>query len=252
MFKHFLYFFIFSILCQTALAQNHPLVTNIVYRVDTRDPLEIERQRGFHTWAETTNNYPNNNLASHIEGGSLGESHGGDRTSNFVSTSSSLSAAVEFGLQNLLTFGVQESFYIYRIRPNHNFYDVNASLRNARDSNSSTPERSDLLNDLLDIYATEEKEIIALGSISDERIVQYAEFSLEMYNEFRSAVFQPDFWEDRWVNYFSYNHQYDQDQSNPDFYPEVEPNGFMQVVLNEENGNQAPLSQSCIGSPSAM
>lgn len=248
MIKNFLYLIILSVFCYPSYAQNPPQITNIVYRVDVRPPDEIVSQGGFLTWSQTTNNPPNNNIASHIEGDSLGSTKG-NSTSNFISTSSSLVSVIEYGLSNHLTPNVRERFYIYRIRPNNNFYNVNASLRNARDSQPHNSSVWNMLDSLLTIYE-EEEEISSLGSIPADRIVQYAEVTIDLYYQHNDEILKESFWENRWVDFEGYNHQYDNDRSSSEFYAEISPRGVIQMAVDERNGIEVPLSHSCMGSPS--
>lgn len=75
--------------CYASFSWSFPPV-NIVYRVDNRTMTEIEQSRGMWSLREGT---PDNYLIHPFEGESIE-----DRTSNLVSTTSSIIAAIEHAI----------------------------------------------------------------------------------------------------------------------------------------------------------
>lgn len=244
MIKSFLYLIFCSILFYTAYAQTPPRISDIVYRADMRSPEEISEQGGFLTWAQFEGNTPDNNVANHLEGSSLANS-----TSNFISTSFSLSSVVNFGSVSYLDIAESGNFYIYRIRPNNNFYDINASLLNARDAQPQTSRLWNLYNSLFNLYHSEE-EVSSLGPVSDDRIIEYVEVTEDMRDQFGDDLLDEAFWNDRWVNYVGYNHLYDGNRTSSQFYTNILPEGIIRMIIDEETGAEIPLAYSCMGSPS--
>ena len=163
-------------------------------------------------------------------------------TSNFVSTTSSLSAAIEHAA-SLARPNSEEPFdtdfvtYIYQVRPDHDFYDVEASLAHARDAASPGSMRRARLESIIRDYAGMD-ELVAHRGFSHERIIAYAELTGTLLQRFGvaagSPLFSPTFWSHRWIANANYRPAYDADTSNLDVYLNVgDPRGYRDMVANQ-------------------
>lgn len=213
---------------------------HIVYRVDTRNITEIQRAGGM--WPRYEQGRPDDYLIHHFDGESVE-----DGTSNFVSTSRTLADAVSHALFRLDDDN-RETYYIYAIRPNTNFYDVDASLQAARNNTSDAQVRM-RYNGLLRDYAGME-EIVARGGIRSDQIIQYAELRYDMLppqNQSRTFLFSDSYWASRWLNNPSYNHHYDGDTSNSNVYENVGLSGSSVLEVVNSNEQAIRLGFTCMG-----
>lgn len=237
--------FVFFILSQTSLSWAiNP--TSIVYRTDSRTLSDIHEAGGMWPLREGV---PDNDLTHHFEGESID-----GMCSNFVSTSQSLRAAVEHAV-SLSRPNESEPYdpdfvtYIYVIRPDLNFYDLEGSLIHTRNSTSNTNMRN-RINTLLSNYSGME-ELVARGGFAQNRILSYARLDADMLQRYGtsggSALFTELFWAPRWINNPTYDYHNDQDISNSSPYLQVGmPEGS---VLEVSNGNQPSvrLGETCLG-----
>lgn len=213
---------------------------NVVYRIDNRSMWVILADEGM--WPNwESGDMIDDHLAHHFEGTSV---EGG--TSNFVSTTSSLTEAIlhaaSLGRPNSEEpFDLEYVTYIYMIRPARNFYNVDSSFRTARNTTRNDIQRNRLTS-LINDYPSMEEWVAREGFLY-QRIISSARLTGAMLNEYGvhhgSPLFSQLFWESRWVNNVHYNHDYDGDMSNSQVYAEVGiPNGYIEQV---ENGNQLPV-----------
>lgn len=139
--------------------------------------------------------------------------------------------------------------YIYVIRPDLNFYDVEGSLIHTRNNTSNTNMRN-RINSLLSNYSGME-ELVARDGFSQNRILSYARLDADMLQRYgtsyNSALFTESFWAPRWINNPTYDYHNDQDISNSSPYLQVGmPEG---AVLEVSNGTQPSvrLGETCLG-----
>jgi len=193
---------------------------------------------------------PDDNLIHHFEVESLE-----DRSSNFVSTTSSLEVAVEHAAA-LARPNSEEPFdedfviYIYVIRPDLSFFDVDASLIYARDQSPENSSERERLNNLIRDY-TGMDEVVSWGGFIENRIMSYAELNGRMLQRYGanpgSPLFSQEFWASRWIPNNNYNPEFNSDTSNTVAYTSMSnPRGFVTQVAN---GTQPPVSLSftCMG-----
>ena len=220
---------------------------HVVFRADDRPLAEIQEAGGMRPWAD---GMADDNLLHHFEGESV-EGH----TSNFVSTTSSLSAAIEHAA-SLARPNSEEPFdtdfvtYIYQVRPDHDFYDVEASLAHARDAASPGSMRRARLESIIRDYAGMD-ELVAHRGFSHERIIAYAELTGTLLQRFGvaagSPLFSPTFWSHRWIANANYRPAYDADTSNLDVYLNVgDPRGYRDMVANQTQV-AVPMVFTCEG-----
>jgi len=218
---------------------------HLVFRTDDRPLADIQEAGGMRPWA---NGMPDDNLLHHFEGESI-EGH----TSNFVSTTSSLGAAIEHAA-SLARPNSEEPFdtdfvtYIYQVRPDHGFYDVEASLAQARDIAASDSQRRTRLESILRDYAGMD-ELVAHRGFSHERIIAYAELTGTLLQRFGvaagSPLLSPTFWSHRWIGNADYRPAYDADTSNPEVYTNVgDPRGYRDMAAGETLA-AVPLAFTC-------
>lgn len=220
---------------------------NIVYRTDDRPLTQIQEAGGMWPWRQGT---PDDDLSHHFEGESV-ENH----SSNFVSTTANLRVVVEHAA-SLARPNSDEPFdenfvtYIYVIRPNEDFYNVDASLIFARDEAVQDSIRRERLDRLIRDY-TGMEEVVAYTGFSAYRIIFCAELTGEMLRqhgvEQNSVLFSEAFWESRWINNDMYDPIFDTDTSNYEVYSFVDtPRGYVAMVVN---GTQPPVSlgATCLG-----
>ncbi len=96
-----------------------------VYRADFREPAEVFRS-GFTSWGE------NRDLLRHIIGDSSR-----DRSDAFISTTSNWDSVRQIVVDLLFPREIDSTIWIYSIRPNRAFYDVNGSLLHSNLVNSN-------------------------------------------------------------------------------------------------------------------
>lgn len=223
-------------------------VHSVVYRTDNRNIHEILLSGGMWPWHSETVDY---DLTHHFEGESLEE-----QTSAFVSTSSSIASVVQHAASlarpnSEFPFDEDYLTYIYTVRPNNNFYDVQGSLRIARDNAPLNSQRRNRLERLLRDY-TGMEEIVAVNGFSSDRIVEYAVLTGAMLNQYGihsgSPLLSDVFWAERWRQEETvYNHQYNSDTSNLMPYNMIDiPTGIRSVVVNGTQP-EVPLSFTCFG-----
>ncbi|OAT22822.1 enterotoxin A family protein [Proteus myxofaciens] len=220
--------------------------TSVVYRADSRTLSDIHEAGGMWPLREGA---PDNDLTHHFEGESID-----GMCSNFVSTSQSLRAVVEHAISlsrpnEFEPYDPEFVTYIYVIRPDLNFYDVEGSLTHARNSTNDANMRN-LINRLLSNYSGME-ELVARDGFSQNRILSYARLDADMLQRYgtsgNSALFTESFWASRWVNNPTYDYHYDQDISSSSPYQQVGmPEG---AVLEVSNGTQPSvrLGETCLG-----
>jgi len=220
---------------------------SVVFRVDDRPMADIKEAGGMRPWAD---GIPDDDLTHHFEGESV-EGH----TSNFVSTTSSIRAAVEHAA-SLARPNSEEPFdsdfvtYIYQVRPDEGFFDVEASLARARDAAPTDSQRRSRLDRIIRDY-TGMEELVARRGFSHDRIIAYAALTGEMLQRWgvasNSPLFSAAFWSGRWTRNADYNASHDSDRSNADVYGNVgDPEGSRSMVTN---GTQpaVPVAFTCLG-----
>lgn len=222
-------------------------VVNVVYRADSRTIEQIIAEGGMNTWAFVNpDNIADNNLAHHFEGESIT-----GHSTNFVSTSSLLINAIEHAV---FTYDPDEpesyeDRYIYMIRPDNNFYDLDASFTNARDAAPVNSERRSDLDYLIRSY-TGMHEMAAHGGFGADRIISYAVLTHQMIQHYglgiSSDLYTDVFWQTRWINNEYYNVIYNTDVSNAGFYPDIFPSGNLTLAENSQQ-QTLMLSETCWG-----
>ncbi|ANI29870.1 hypothetical protein PL78_08560 [Yersinia entomophaga] len=205
---------------------------NLVYRADTRDLGEINAANGMRPWAGPRVDY---DLIHHFDGESVD-----DYTSAFVSTSASFRHSIEHAA-SLARANSEEPFeedfriFIYAIRPESNFYEVEGSIAHARDTSAEHSPRQAGLSALLHNYGGME-EWVALEGISAERIISFIEITGEiLQNYYQSGqLFSNGFWINRWQPNLGYNSANDGDISSSEFYTHIgNPRGYRDVIQGE-------------------
>ena len=209
---------------------------DVVYRADSRNITEIEDTAGM--WPRT-GAIPDDDLAHHFEGESI-ENH----TSNFISTSSSLQIAVDHA-ESMIRAGNDDenydgdypenfTYYIYMIRPDSNFYNVDESFIHARNT-STNAIRTSRLNYLINSYLGM-NEWVARGGVPHQRIIARVGLTSEMYRQYGLAIFNASFLESRWELYRGYDASYNRDVGNNQVYDRIDvPSGIMRGIENGDD-----------------
>lgn len=217
---------------------------SVVYRVDERALHELTGVGGMHPWP----GQQDVDLIHHFDGESLE-----DQSSAFVSTSSDLRAVVEHAA-SLARPNSEEPFdndfqtYIYVIRPGADFYDVEGSIRAARNAAGAGTPLWDGYSAILRDYGGME-EWAALNGIGVSRIIRYAPLTGAMLRRFHASgqLFSETFWASRWVSNTAYDPRHDADRGNSQPYGVVgAPRGFTLTVQNG-TGPALPASLTCLG-----
>lgn len=222
---------------------------NIVYRADSRPPEEITRAGGIFPYSDLPQD---NDLLHHFEGESLD-----GYTSAFVSTTASLRHAIDHAaftarISDTEPFDPEFETYLYVIRPAENFYSINGSFNHAREESAENAYLYTKLSDLLRDYGGME-EWVALGGFADTRIIAYARLTgPQLQQHYDSGqIFSELFWAGRWQNNPQYSSAWDQDNSASTPYLRLgPPRGYIAMVQNE-TGQQRPLSVTCYREASA-
>ncbi|MDN0087647.1 hypothetical protein QVN42_09615 [Yersinia nurmii] len=205
---------------------------NLVYRGDTRNLGEIYAANGMRPWAGSPVDY---DLIHHFDGESVE-----DYTSAFVSTSASFRQSIEHAA-SLARANSEEPFeedfriFIYAIRPESNFYEVEGSIAHARDTSAEHSQRQAGLSALLHNYGGME-EWVALEGLSAERIISFIEITGEMLQNYYQSgqLFSYSFWINRWQPNLRYNSASDGDISSSEFYTHIgNPRGYRDVIQGE-------------------
>lgn len=131
-----------------------------VYRGDFRSPDDIFRT-GFISWGD------NRELLHHVVGVSSR-----DRNDGLISTTSNFDAMRQIAVDLLIPTDVDETLWIYAIRPGNTFYDINGSLMHANMQQHGT----DIRQQSLYAYVTFawQEEFASLGIIPTQQI-EYAQ-----------------------------------------------------------------------------
>lgn len=219
----------------------------VVYRADDRTLSQVKEAGGMRPWREGT---PDDDLAHHFEGESIE-----DHSSNFVSTTSSLRSVVEHAA-SLARPNSEEPFdeefvtHIYVIRPDANFFDVDASLQAARDASPAGSTRRQRLDRLIRDY-TGLDELVARNGFAHDQILSHAVLNGQMLRRYGvsegSPLFSVAFWSGRWQSNGDYDPAHDSDHSSDLVYTSVDtPRGYSNLVVN---GSQpaVPISFTCQG-----
>lgn len=216
----------------------------VVYRADERSLEEITGVGGMRPWPGRQDT----DLIHHFDGESLE-----DQTSGFVSTSSGLRAVVEHAA-SMARPNSEEPFdedfhtYIYVIRPGAEFYEVEGSIRAARDASTAGTALRDAYDAILRDYGGME-EWVALGGIDVGRVIHYAPLTGDMLRRFYATgqLFSDTFWSHRWQVNAGYDPRHDADHGNSQPYATVGlPRGFTLTVQNG-TGPSMPASLTCLG-----
>ena len=127
-----------------------------VWRLDSRKPEVIFRD-GFIAYGN------NQNLLDHVEGIIV---KGEYETSNFISTTSTPEAAFKIVDGMFKAANPPEEIFQYKIRADHNFFDINTSLHLVRSSSPNYSRASALL-----LQHGWQEEYAVQGSIPPEQII---------------------------------------------------------------------------------
>lgn len=238
----FCFLMIFS---QFSIADTFP--HSIVYRIDNRDISDITTSGGFHPRSDGQQDF---NLTHHFTGQSVE-----GRRSIFISTSYLLRDVIEYSSRLVPyvngQFSESYSTYIYAIRPDSNFYDVESSLETSRDNYDEETYMHDSIQRLLDRY-NNMHEIVSVGHIPVARIMSYARLDGSMLNQYGldddSPLFSEMFWASRWSNNTNYNSNFDNDVSSTQPYqPTGVPSGVEVVAQLEPGSDTVRLANTCDG-----
>lgn len=213
-----------------------------VFRADTRHPDEISAVGGmFPQYRPGT--ILDDNLTHHFDGSSLENGR-----SNFVSTSSAFLNALSHGAfrvrrTNNGSFEENSGFFIYRIRPAENFFNVDYSLNVARANSESEDDRNYLRRRLQDYDRM--NEYAARGGIQGDRIISVIYITGQILNQINydhGGVHYDEATSWGWNAMPGYNAAHDGDTGNPNPYPHVSRStGITQVVVNETTSAEIPL-----------
>lgn len=239
-------FLLFCFLCNSSYAV---FPHHIVYRVDSRDINEIIRVDGLLPRTDGEINY---NLTNHFTGESIA-----GRRSAFVSTSSELQDVVSY-YSSLVprTYGMfSESqnyiYYIYAIRPSSQFYDMETSLANLRDSIEPDTMEYYRIQSLLSRFGGMHEQV-ALGGISPDRIMAFARIDGRMLNQYglehNSQLFSELFWAPRWIDNTEYNNSHNNETSNIQPYTILSvPPPSREMAQLDGRQEMVPLAYTCEG-----
>lgn len=212
-----------------------------VFRMDTRSPDVIRLAGGM--WPRVINGFePDNTLVHHFNGQSIV-----GRTSNFVSTTASLDVAVSFFSRNYSR--MYNSAWIYAIRADHNFYDVDASLVHAINGLTDPVER--FMLDYMRSQYSDMDEFVARGGIRFDRVVAYAQITRQMMAEAGADIHTTEYWRPRFEQNLNplYNSLHDNDLSNMEVYPGVglpDPSNNLELAVDTRD-NEMSLGLTCVG-----
>lgn len=225
----------------------------IVYRADSRHIDALSQAGELFPWGRE-HSVPDTDLIRHFEGESLEE-----RGSIFVSTSSSLAEVIRHAA-SLARPNSEEPFdrafstFVYAIRPADNFYNVEASIVDRRNTLPRDASLRTRLDRLLHDYGGME-ELVAVNGIPFDRILNYIRIDGELLNHYGVSPGSPILSETYWINRWEkagtrYNTSYDRQTSSPQPYSIVainaEPTGSRLMVRNGTE-DEVPLSFSCKG-----
>lgn len=244
---------LFILLVFTSSAR--PASVSVVYRIDTRSITELESLGGILPPALRPGKTYDEDLVHHVEGQSLIS-----RSSPFVSTTASLSGAIRLAaaLSQVYKdepYASDVRYYIYMIRANEDFYDLEGSLRYAiRQQMAHDPLRLARLTALLNEEGTPH-QFLAHGGIAFNRIMKTGVLTgglLTLYGvEDSSPLLTDNFWQDRFDDSgTSYHHVFDGDHISTAPYPSTliaTPTGFRMGALRGGGQVFVPLSMTCAG-----
>ncbi len=237
-------------------SEAHASPTNVVYRVSTISPDELEGSGGI--WPRSGNPVErifrtvDDSLIRHLEASSIALG-----TSNFVSTWS-FEIALVYGVNAAVASGDSPSparFYLYEIRPGENFFDVNDAFLNAQailtpeyrlEANRLESLRRSIIQD--DPHTA---EYVALGGIRQQRIIRYAELTRELLGRLplliiRAPLSDRTRWMSNWQTYAGYDIGHNADTVSRTHYPIAEQPIGTRLVINATT-TPIPLSASCLG-----
>lgn len=143
----------------------HANAIDFVYRVDSRSPEEI-----FHDGFRSHGN--NRNLQQHLRGDSCAA---GSRDSAFIATTTSLIETYNIARQYYSSSSFHGRLYRYRIRANNIFYSIQPSVNYISRHGVS-------FSGFEQIMMREQNEIVAVGYIPTENIVDAVELTYDRFN----------------------------------------------------------------------
>jgi pertussis toxin subunit 1 len=228
--------------------------TRVVYRFDSRTPDEIHSIGAMLPWRMPMALGADIDLTHHVAGDSIGEG-----TSAFVATAGDLAGAIHQAANSASvgdgSYDPEFSTYLYVIRPGSNFYQVSGSLRHAISVSDGDAERTHALQALQSYMDTGTNEWVALGGFPQDRIIQYAELTGAMLNQFGpDQMSRDDFWNLRWVANAAYDRSLDGEGGSIVPYDSrhiATPTGVEFVLQRNGSLTATPLAFSCEAGPSS-
>jgi pertussis toxin subunit 1 len=219
---------------------------NTVYRVDSRSPEQIKQAGGMRPRA-SEGLVPDDDLAHHFDG----ESVVGGR-SNFVSTTGDIRQAIDHSF-NALGNSTTGYVWIYEIRPDNNFYNVNASIIDVS-QNAVTEDQRNRAQYLIRSYYTGMDEYAARGGFDYNRIIRtYGPLTEELIDSLSReddlVLANSTFWENQGLlqRNHDYHSGYDYNQTSSDLYPYVGMLGNTIFQVENNYGEGLPITHTCLG-----